>query len=192
VTVDNTTHPLDELFFVIATQNPLDLAGTYPLPVAQLDRFLFKIRMTHVSREAELDVLATARDRREGSVRNLPRVRRAEVVAARRAILDGVEVAPLIHEALVDIARALRSDRRVLQGTSTRSLVMALPALQARAMIHGRDHVAPDDVEALMVPLFGHRLELAPGTDDAAPVISVCAAPVIERLARLSLQRAAS
>src|SRR5689334_3813298 len=62
VTVDNTTHKLDELFFVIATQNPLDLAGTYPLPVAQLDRFLFKIRMQDVSREAELDVLATAKE----------------------------------------------------------------------------------------------------------------------------------
>jgi MoxR-like ATPase len=191
VTVDNTTHKLDELFFVIATQNPLDLAGTYPLPVAQLDRFLFKIRMDHVSRDAELDVLATARERREGVPQRLPRVRRSEVVTARRAILDGVQVTPAVHEALVDVARALRADRRVLQGASTRSLVMALPALQARAMIHARDHVAPEDVEALLVPLFAHRLELAPGADDAAPVIAECAAPILERLARLSLQRAA-
>jgi MoxR-like ATPase len=191
VTVDNTTHPLDELFFVIATQNPLDLAGTYPLPVAQLDRFLFKIRMEHVSRDAELDVLATAKERRDGVPARMPRVRRAEVVAARRAILDEVQVTPAVHEALVDIARALRADRRVLQGASTRSLVMALPALQARAMIHGRDHVAPEDVEALMVPLFAHRLELAPGTDDGAPVIAECALPSLERLARLSLHRAA-
>jgi len=191
VTVDNTTHKLDELFFVIATQNPLDLAGTYPLPVAQLDRFLFKVRMEHVSRDAELDVLATARERREGVPQRLGRVRRAEVVAARQAILDGVAVTPQVHEALVDVARALRADRRVLQGASTRSLVMALPAMQARAMIHGRDHVAPEDVEALLGPLFGHRLELAPGTDEAAPVIAECAAPVLERLARLSLQRAA-
>src|SRR5215831_14558127 len=66
VTVDNATHRLDELFFVIATQNPLDLAGTYPLPVAQLDRFLFKIRMTHIDRDAELAVLATLKERREG------------------------------------------------------------------------------------------------------------------------------
>jgi MoxR-like ATPase len=193
VTVDNTTHRLDELFFVIATQNPLDLAGTYPLPVAQLDRFLFKIRMSHVSREAELDVLATARQRREGYVETLPRVGRGEVVAARAACHELVAVSPAVHTALVDIARALRSDRRVLQGASTRSLVMALPALQARAMMHRRDYVAPEDVEALLGPLFGHRLELAPGVEEAGEVIEECAAPWLEEMARvsLSLSRAA-
>ncbi|MSP58972.1 MAG: hypothetical protein EXR72_01295 [Myxococcales bacterium] len=191
VTVDNTTHKLDALFFVVATQNPLDLAGTYPLPVAQLDRFLFKIRMQDVSREAELDVLLTAKERRSGVPESLPRVGRAEVVAARHACHELVHVTPAVHEALVDIARALRADRRVLQGASTRSLVMALPALQARAMIRGRDHVAPDDVDALLGPIFGHRLELAPGVEDAAPVIRECGAPLLERMARLSLQRAA-
>jgi MoxR-like ATPase len=191
VTVDNATHKLDELFFVVATQNPLDLAGTYPLPVAQLDRFLFKIRMTHVSRDAELDVLATARDRREGVPQSMAKVSRADVMAARQAIYDGVTVAPAVHEALVDIARALRSDRRVLQGASTRSLVLGLPALQARAMCKGRDFVSPEDVESLIVPLFAHRLELAPGVDDPAPVITEASAPIIERMARLSLQRAA-
>jgi MoxR-like ATPase len=160
--------------------------------VAQLDRFLFKIRMDHVSRDAELDVLATAKDRRDGVPGRLPRVRRGEVLAARRAIYDEVQVLPAVHEALVDVARALRADRRVLQGASTRSLVMGLPALQARAMIKGRDHVAPEDVEALLGPLFGHRLELAPGADDPTPVIAECAAPALERLAALSLARAAS
>lgn len=191
VTVDNQTHKLDELFFVIATQNPLDLAGTYPLPVAQLDRFLFKVRMTHVARDAELEVLSTARERREGIPQSMARVGRGEVVAARSRIYDLVQVAPAVHEALVDVARALRADRRVLQGASTRSLVMGLPALQARAMVRGRDYVAPEDVEALLLPLFGHRLELAPGIDDPAPVIAECAAPLIERLARHSMRRAA-
>ncbi len=191
VTVDNTTWKLDELFFVIATQNPLDLAGTYPLPVAQLDRFLFKIRMHHVSREAELDVLLTAKERRAGVPEALPRASRGEVVAARQACHELVHVSRSVHEALVDVARALRADRRVLQGASTRSLVMALPALQARAMIRGRDYVTPDDVEALLVPIFGHRLELAPGVDDAGEVIHEGAMPVLERLARLSLERAA-
>ena len=190
VTVDNTTHKLDELFFVIATQNPLDLAGTYPLPVAQLDRFLFKIRMTHVSRSAELDVLATARERREGVPQSLPQVARNDVMMARRAIFDLVHVTPAIHEALVDVARALRDDRRVLQGASTRSLVLGLPALQARAMVQGRDYVSPEDVEALLVPLFAHRLELAPGIDDATSVIAECASPIVEKMARLSLKRA--
>jgi MoxR-like ATPase len=191
VTVDNTTHKLDDLFFVIATQNPLDLAGTYPLPVAQLDRFLFKIRMQDVSREAELDVLLTAKERRAGVPESLARASRAEVVAARKACHDLVQVATVVHEGLVDIARALRADQRVLQGASTRSLVMALPALQARAMIHGRDYVAPADVEALLGPIFGHRLELHPGIDDYLPVIRDAAAPILERMARLSLERAA-
>jgi MoxR-like ATPase len=191
VTVDNTTHKLDDLFFVIATQNPLDLAGTYPLPVAQLDRFLFKVRMHNVSREAELDVLATAKERRQGVPESLPRVARAEVVEARAACHEHVAIVPQVHETLVDIARALRADRRVLQGASTRSLVMALPALQARAMMLGRDHVAPEDVEALVGYIFGHRLELAPGVDDAQPVIKEGASPLLERLARLSLERAA-
>src|SRR5262245_22996483 len=115
VTVDNATHKLDDLFFVIATQNPLDLAGTYPLPVAQLDRFLFKVRMLNVSREAELDVLVTAKDRRQGVPESLPRVNRADVVEARMACHE-VVIARAVHETLVDIARALRADRRVLQG----------------------------------------------------------------------------
>jgi MoxR-like ATPase len=188
VTVDNTTYKLDDLFFVIATQNPLDLAGTYPLPVAQLDRFLFKIRMQDVSRDAELDVLRTAKERRAGVPESLTRVDRAHVVEARKACHDLVHVSQAVHEALVDIARALRSDTRVLQGASTRSLVMALPALQARAMIYGRDHVTPEDVEALLVPIFAHRLELQPGIDESQPVIRDCAASILERMARLSLR----
>jgi len=81
VTVDNVSHPLDELFFVVATQNPRDQAGTYPLPVAQHDRFLFKIRMDYIEREAELDVLRSARERRQAPGLDLPRVSRSSVGA---------------------------------------------------------------------------------------------------------------
>jgi MoxR-like ATPase len=189
VTVDNHTRPLDGLFFVIATQNPLDLAGTYPLPVAQLDRFLFKIRMTHIDRDAELDVLRSMRDRRNGVGRALPRVTRDEVLLARRAIEDGVTVHPLIHDALVDIARALRSDRRVLQGVSTRALVLAVPALQARAMIYSRDFVNAEDLEALLPHVFGHRIELAAGSSDARAVLEAAIRPAVERLAQKALSR---
>jgi MoxR-like ATPase len=190
VTVDNVTYPLDELFFVLATQNPLDLAGTYPLPVAQLDRFLFKIRMEHIARDAELEVLASYRERRDGrAAAGLPRVTRAEIIAARRVIEDACAVAPAVRECLVDVARTLRADARVLQGASTRSLVLAVPALQARAMMHGRDYVTGEDVAVLAPRIFGHRLELAPGVDDATTVVLECAAAPIERLARFTLQR---
>ncbi|MBI2375607.1 MAG: AAA family ATPase [Deltaproteobacteria bacterium] len=187
VTVDNVTRPLDELFFVIATQNPLDLAGTFPLPVAQLDRFLFKIRMTHIEREAELEVLRSIAQRRETP--SAPRVSRSEILLARRVIEEQVHVHTLIHESLVDIARALREDRRVIQGVSTRSLVLALPALRARAMIYGRDYVATEDLEAILPRVFGHRLELSAGSAEADAVVADALRPAVERLARASMAR---
>src|SRR5690349_18311780 len=94
VTVDNRTRRLDDLFFVIATQNPLDLAGTFPLPSAQLDRFLFKVRMTHIDRESELEVLASYKARRAGAGQDLPRVTRTEILHARNCIENYIHVAP--------------------------------------------------------------------------------------------------
>lgn len=187
VTVDNQTRPLDGLFFVIATQNPLDLAGTFPLPVAQLDRFLFKIRMTHIDRESELEVLSTLRERREGAGRHLPTVTRNEICRARRVIEENVSVHRLVHEGMVDIARALREDRRVVQGVSTRSLVLAVPALQTRAMLYGRDYVGSEDLEHLLPHVFGHRLELGAGASDPAEPIQQAMAPALERIARATL-----
>jgi MoxR-like ATPase len=190
VTADNQTYPLDELFFVLATQNPLDLAGTYPLPTPQLDRFLFKIVMRHIERAAELEVLDQYPRPSTSRAGELPRTTRSEVVASREAVRQGVAIAPEVKEALVDLAGALRADARVLQGTSTRSLVLALPALQARAVLHERDYVAPDDLEALAPHIFEHRIECAPGVDDPAEVVRQCTAPQVERLAKRSLRRA--
>src|SRR5690606_11036626 len=92
----------------------------------------------------------------------LPGVTRREVIEARRAVRAGVAIAQPVKESLVDVARALRSDRRVLQGASTRSLVLMLPALQARAVLEGRDYVAPEDLQALAPYVFEHRIECAP------------------------------
>src|SRR5262249_10403507 len=164
-TVDNRTRKLDNLFFVIATQNPLDLAGTLPLPSAQLDRFLFKIKMRHIPRDAELEVLASYKTRRAGIGDELPRATRTEILDARKVSEDMVHVAPEIRECLVDIAERTRTDQRVLQGASTRSLVLMIPALQARALTRVRDYVTAEDVQALSPVIFGHRLECAPGAD---------------------------
>jgi len=188
VTVDNVTYPLDELFFVIATQNPLDLAGTYPLPVAQLDRFLFKIRMEHIDRESELEVLHSYRERRDVERAELPRVTRTQVLEARRAIDEGVAIATQVKECLVDVARAIRDDERVLQGSSTRSLVLMLPALQALAGLRGRDYVAADDVETLVPRVFGHRVELAPGVGELRTVLDEAMERPLEALARSTLR----
>lgn len=191
VTVDNVTYRLDDLFFVIATQNPLDLAGTYPLPSAQLDRFLFKIRMEHIDRDSELRVLHSYRERRDIARPDLPRVTRTHVFQARGVIDKSVTIGPEVKECLVDIARATRADDRILQGASTRSMVLMLPALQARAGIHGRDYVSSEDVEALVPRVFGHRVDPAPGVTNVLEVLAETSAAPLEKLARSTLRRRA-
>ena len=185
VTVDNISYPLNDLFFVMATQNPLDAVGTYPLPMAQLDRFLFKLTMKHIDRASELEVLRTWGVPRQE--RALPQVTRGDVVSARRYLRHAVAVSPAVHECLVDIAQRLRDDKRTRQGVSTRSLVQAIPALQTLAMLRGRDFVSSEDLEYLAVPLFAHRLELAPGVQDVARVIFEAVRPPLEALSRVTL-----
>ena len=188
VTVDNVSYKLDDLFFVIATQNPRDQAGTYPLPVAQLDRFLFKIRMEFIDREAELEVLHTLRERRAEPGEEFPRVSRADIVVARKATDDAVFVSPLIHTCLVDTARAIRANPKVVQGVSTRSLVLLLPALQASAVLRGREYVIGDDVQWLAPYVFAHRMELAAGVESAHDVVRECLKEPLEKLARTTLK----
>lgn len=188
VTVDNVSHPLDELFFVVATQNPRDQAGTYPLPVAQHDRFLFKVRMDFIERDAEIDVLLSARERKTPPGADLPRISRTAMVVARRTVESFVHVDPRIHTCLVDMARAIRQSPNVAQGVSTRSLVLMLPALQACALKRGRDYVTAEDVAYLAPFVFAHRMELAPGVDDAVEVIRECIRPAMETLSRSTLR----
>ena len=186
VTVDNVTYPLDELFFVIATQNPLDLVGTYPLPVPQLDRFLFKISMEHIDRKSELEVLETWQSRRDGAGSG-PAVTRDELLASRAAIDRGVAIAEVVKTTLVDISRKLRADERVLQGNSTRSLVLMLPALQAAAALRGRNFVSAEDIELLLPRVLGHRIELAPGVADLNRILHDNMREPMERLAGSTL-----
>ncbi|MCA9245877.1 MAG: AAA family ATPase [Planctomycetales bacterium] len=186
VTVDNKTHALEPLFFVLATQNPLDLCGTYPLPAAQLDRFLFKVKMSYLERESELAVLAC----RAKPTSTAPRrdMTPATILAARDVIRQQVDVSSNVHECLVDIAQALRHDRRVAQAISTRCLVLAIDALKARAAMNGRDFVSPRDVKDLAIPLFSHRLQLKSQNGDTDTVVRDCVLPVLESMIRKSLK----
>ena len=186
VTVDNISHRLDELFFVVATQNPLDVAGTYPLPLAQIDRFLFKVRMQHIDRASELRVLETWGTPKPPCT--LPRVSRDEVIAARRAIRSHVQLTQRHKECLVDTAARLRADRRVVQGVSTRSLVQGIPALQTLALFRGRDYVSSDDVAYLLPLLLSHRIELIPGAEDPAEIVLAAAERPLESLSRATLR----
>jgi MoxR-like ATPase len=189
VTCDGVTYPLDELFCVIATQNALDRIGTYPLPLPQLDRFLFRISMTDLARDAELEVLATRLERRSAPGALPAPLARAELLATRAAIGSGVRIAPEIHECLVDTSRALRADERVAAGNSTRSLVQLLPALQAHALARGRDFVSSGDLEALLPQALAHRIALAPGIAAEREVIEDALALPLERLTRATLRR---
>lgn len=187
VTVDDRTWKLNDLFFVIATQNPLDQIGTYPLPVAQLDRFLFKIRMHHIDRVSELEVLQTWGLPK--TFQELPTASRNQVLQARQAIRQNIYVAEAVQEALIDLAQALRSDHRCTQGISTRSLVQAIPALQARALLQNREFVQPEDLEALAVPIFQHRIVVAPGAGDPSEIVAQALIEPLERLQKRVLQR---
>ena len=189
VTVDNVSYPLDELFFVIATQNPLDLAGTYPLPTAQLDRFLFKIKMEFIDRASEIEVLSSEAERAEPLGDRIPRIDRGDIVEVRRLLKRDVHVDPQINECLVDIARALRDHPDVALGVSTRCLVLMKPALRAAALLRGRDYVTEEDIAWLAPHVFSHRLTLEMGRRDAEPIIAECLKTPLERLSRSTLKR---
>ena len=186
VTVDNITYPLDDLFFVIATQNPLDLVGTYPLPTPQLDRFLFKITMDHIDRNSELAVLDTYKERRNltGQYKT---VTRNDILMARATIDKQINISPYIKTTLVDISRNLRKDDRVLQGNSTRSMVLLLPALQVSAALRKREYVSTEDIELLIPHVLNHRIELAPGVIDIKKILQENMEEPIEKLAKSTL-----
>jgi MoxR-like ATPase len=103
--------------------------------------------------------------------------------------LDQVEVAPIVQETLLDIAQRVRDDERVRQGISTRALVQAIPALQTRALLRQRDFVSSDDLEAMLVPLFAHRLMLAGGVDDPAGIVLQASSLPLENAARYTLRQ---
>ncbi len=188
ITVDNTTYPLGDLFFVIATQNPLDLAGTYPLPTPQLDRFLFKITMQHIDRDAELAVLDSHLAIAASSEPAPITVKQNDILAARETIKKQVAIDAAVKTALVDISRALREDARVLQGNSTRSIVLLLPALQTAAALDGRNYVSASDIERLLPRVLGHRIELTPGAGNFEKILHDVMAKPMEELARATLR----
>ncbi len=160
VTVGGATYALDDPFLVLATQNPAEHEGAYPLPDSQLDRFLLRVSMGYPAAEAELAILDN-----DGAVDILPKlepvVRAADVVAM-AAATRAVHVAPGLRGYLVDLATASRADPRLSLGMSPRATLSLQRAAQARAAIAGRGFVVPDDVKALAVPAVAHRLLLAP------------------------------
>ncbi|MDQ0377190.1 AAA family ATPase [Amycolatopsis thermophila] len=165
VSVDGRPRALPDPFIVIATQNPVEYEGTYPLPEAQLDRFLFKLTVPLPSREDELGVLA--RHAQGFDPRDLPAagvrpVAGAEQLAAARAAVAGVTVGPEVLGYIVDLCRATRTMPAVRLGVSPRGATALLAATRAWAWLSGRGFATPDDVKALARPALRHRLDLRP------------------------------
>ena len=162
VTVDGETYKLPEPFVVIATQNPVETEGTYPLPEAQLDRFLFRVIVNYPSRNEEVEMLRIKRVK--GEVIDVDQVADPrEVLEASKTVAEKVKVDDTILEYIVDLVRATREHPSVLLGGSPRAEVMLLYASRAYAAIsEGRDYVVPDDVKAVFFDVMNHRIILRP------------------------------
>jgi MoxR-like ATPase len=180
VTVSGTTYGLDAPFLVLATQNPVEHEGAYPLPDSQLDRFLLRVSMGYPDAEAEVAVLAS-----DGAVDVLPRLRpvvtAAEVVAMVTATRR-THIAPALQRYLVELAAATRAHPRLALGMSPRATLSLQRVAQARAAASGRDFVVPDDVKALAVATVAHRLLLSPEAALAGTSRSQIVADVLDRV----------
>lgn len=165
VTVDGHRHPLPDPFFLVATQNPVEQHGTYPLPEGQLDRFTVRVRLGDLDPAAERLVVREQLAR--ATVDDLGPVLSPGELRALRAGVREVFVADAVLDHAVTLVRATRGDARVLLGASSRAAIALVRCAQARAVLGGREYVAPDDVRALAVPVLAHRLVLAPGAGTA-------------------------
>jgi len=161
VTVDATTYRLDSPFMVIATQNPVEHEGTYPLPESQLDRFLMRIRMGYPARKAEMAILDT-HGGAMSAVDDLSPVASANDIVTMANLAQSVHVAPSLKGYIVDLAEATRKHRDLALGVSPRAALGLQRAARARAASLGREYVVPDDLKELAFPLLEHRLALTP------------------------------
>ena len=158
VTLDGETLPLPEVFFVMATMNPIEFQGTFPLPEAQIDRFLMKLHLGYPTEAAERQVVERVCG---GEDREKPQtVASLDDVAAARAEADKVYVSPAMRDYIVALVRATREQEKIRLGASPRGVVAMTKAARAYAAILGRDYVLPDDVKQLAVPVLAHRLML--------------------------------
>ncbi|GAB3124505.1 MoxR family ATPase [Streptomyces calidiresistens] len=165
VSVDGVPRPLPDPFMVAATQNPIEYEGTYPLPEAQLDRFLLKLNLSLPSREQEIDVLtrhAGGFDPRDLAAAGVRAVAGPEQLAAAREEVRKVTVAPEVAGYIVDLCRATRESPSLALGVSPRGATALLSTSRAWAWLSGRDYLTPDDVKALALPTLRHRVRLRP------------------------------
>ncbi len=186
VTIDGETYPLNPRFMVIGTQNPIEQQGTYPLPEAQLDRFLFKHTLAYPTREQELQIV-NRHGARTGMTSPVgfgvePVVSAAELDAAVEAIA-GIRINDEIVAYIVDLVRATRATPSLESGASPRAAAALATAARARAALDGRDFVIPDDVKLLALPALRHRVLLSPAADIEGRTTDVTLAGIVEQTA---------
>ncbi len=160
VTVDGRTYPLDPPFMVLATQNPIEYEGTFPLPEAQLDRFMLRIRLGYPGKEEEIEILT--RQQHRHPVNSLEQVVDVDELRAAQEQIKDIYVDQLVKEYIVNIVRQTREHPDVYLGSSSRGALAIYRLGQARAALLGRDYVLPDDVKALAGPALGHRIIVGP------------------------------
>ncbi len=177
VTVDGTAHPLGRPFAVIATQNPIEAEGTYPLPEAQLDRFLVRVALGYPSEQDELGILGGRLARRQPDVEVHPVVSRQTFVSMQAAVED-VHVDDSLVAYALSLVRATRDETDIAIGASPRGSLALVTLCRAWALVRGRDYVGPDDIRALAVPTLSHRITL----DDDAWVRGTLADDVVRRV----------
>jgi MoxR-like ATPase len=161
VTSERTTYALPRPFLVLATENPLELEGTYPLPEAQVDRFLMRLKVGYPEVEEERTILARRRARQDDRV-DAPKIAELATFRALQQTVETVELDPSIANYIVDLVRATRDDARSEVGSSPRGSLALQKLARARALLLGRDFVVPDDVKALAEPALAHRIVVKP------------------------------
>jgi MoxR-like ATPase len=184
VTLDGTAHALAEHFMVVATQNPIESQGVYPLPEAQLDRFLFKLLIPYPSHEEEARIVARF-GARTGPPRptelGVVKVADAGMIAAAASAVKAITLAESVIDYVVRLIRATRDSADLSAGASPRAAVLLANAARARAALDGRDYVLPDDVKALATSVLRHRLLLSPAAEIEGKQVEALVEELVER-----------
>lgn len=184
VTLDGKSHPLSKGFMVVATQNPLEQQGTYPLPEAQLDRFLFKQVLQYPSREEERIIIAThglRSGQADPGAMGVAQVADAKWVVEAAETVAAIRLSHEIIDYVLDLIRATRETADLQSGASPRAAAMLALAARARAVLDGRDYAIPDDVKALALPSLRHRVILSPSAEIEGRHVDQVVASLIEQ-----------
>jgi MoxR-like ATPase len=176
ITVDGITYTIPRPFMVMATQNPIEYEGTFPLPEAQLDRFLLRVRLGYPKRDDEMEILD--RQQRSHPIDAISQVATADDLLEIQRLVRGVSLVPSLRGYIVDIVSATRSHPDVYLGASPRGSLALFRASQALALLNGRDYVTPDDIKTLAEPVLAHRIMVTP----SARINNVNATSVIHEI----------